>query len=55
VGQKVLRYNSELKLFPNKLKSRWYGPYDVTKFFLMELWRLIAKRKIRLSGCMDTG
>jgi hypothetical protein len=33
VGQKVLIYNSELRLFPNKLKSRWYGPYDVTKVF----------------------
>jgi hypothetical protein len=33
VGQKVLIYNSELKLFPNKLKSRWYGLYDVTKVY----------------------
>jgi hypothetical protein len=33
VGQKVLIYNSELRLFPNKLKSRWYGPYDVTKVY----------------------
>jgi hypothetical protein len=33
VGQKVLIYNSELRLFPNKLNSRWYGPYDVTKVY----------------------
>lgn len=33
VGQKVLIYNSKLKLFPGKLKSRWYGPYVVTKVF----------------------
>jgi hypothetical protein len=33
VGQKVLLYNSRLRLFPCKLKSRWYGPYTVTKVF----------------------
>ena len=26
---KVLLYNSRLKLFPGKLKSRWYGPFTV--------------------------
>ncbi|XP_057747186.1 uncharacterized protein LOC130966405 [Arachis stenosperma] len=30
-GQKVLLYNSRLKLFPGKLKSRWSGPFLVTK------------------------
>ncbi|XP_020979520.1 uncharacterized protein LOC110272056 [Arachis ipaensis] len=30
-GQKVLLYNSRLKLFPRKLKSRWSGPFLVTK------------------------
>jgi hypothetical protein len=33
VGQKVLIYNSRLRLFPGKLKSRWYGPYVVTQVF----------------------
>jgi hypothetical protein len=28
-GDKVLLYNSRLKLFPGKLKSRWYGPFTV--------------------------
>ena len=28
-GEKVLLYNSRLKLFPRKLKSRWSGPYTV--------------------------
>ena len=32
-GQKVLLFNSRLKLFPGKLKSRWTGPYLVTKVF----------------------
>ena len=29
VSDKVLIYNSRLHLFPGKLKSRWYGPYNV--------------------------
>ncbi|XP_057747246.1 uncharacterized protein LOC130966454 [Arachis stenosperma] len=29
-GQKVLLYNSKLKLFPGKLRSRWSGPFLVT-------------------------
>ena len=33
VGQKVLIYNSKLIPFPSKLKSRWFGPYVVTKVF----------------------
>ena len=33
IGQKVLLYNSQLKLFPGKLKSRWTGPFEVTQVF----------------------
>lgn len=33
VGYKVLLYNSQLRLFPRKLKSRWYGPFIVNKVF----------------------
>ena len=29
VGKLVLLYNSRLKLFPGKHKSRWSGPYPV--------------------------
>ena len=29
VGEQVLLYNSKLKLFPGKLKSRWSGPYII--------------------------
>ena len=28
-GEQVLLYNSKLKLFPGKLKSRWSGPYTL--------------------------
>ena len=31
VGQKVWLYNSRLKLFPGKLKSKWMGPYVITR------------------------
>ena len=29
LGELVLLYNSRLRLFPGKLKSRWSGPYTV--------------------------
>ncbi|XP_021771479.1 uncharacterized protein LOC110735596 [Chenopodium quinoa] len=32
-GKKVLLYNSHLKLFPGKLRSRWSGPFVITKVF----------------------
>ena len=32
-GQQVLLFNSRLKLFPGKLKSRWSEPFTVTKVF----------------------
>ncbi|XP_076897860.1 uncharacterized protein LOC143551280 [Bidens hawaiensis] len=30
-GKKVWLYNSRLKLFPGKLKSKWMGPYVITR------------------------
>jgi hypothetical protein len=45
VGQKVLIYNSELRFFPNKLKSRWYGSYDVTKVFPHRVVEAYCKEK----------
>ncbi|GJS53295.1 reverse transcriptase domain-containing protein [Tanacetum coccineum] len=30
-GDKVLLFNSRLRLFPGKLKSRWYGPFAASK------------------------
>ena len=32
-GQQVILFNSRLKLFPGKLKSRWLGPFIVTQLF----------------------
>ncbi|XP_076902764.1 uncharacterized protein LOC143557612 [Bidens hawaiensis] len=31
VGQKVWLYNSRLKFFPGKLKSKWMGPFIITR------------------------
>ena len=33
IGQQVLLFNSRLKLFPEKLKSRWSGPFTVTQVY----------------------
>ena len=33
VGQQVLLFNSRLKLFPGKLRSRWSGPFVVRKVY----------------------
>ncbi|XP_022875671.1 uncharacterized protein LOC111394127 [Olea europaea var. sylvestris] len=33
VGDQVFLYNSRLKLFPGKLKSRWLGPFIVSQVF----------------------
>ncbi|XP_022158756.1 uncharacterized protein LOC111025220 [Momordica charantia] len=35
-GQQVLLYNSQLKLFLGKLKSRWSGPFLVSQCTLTE-------------------
>lgn len=32
-GDRVLLFNSRLKLFPGKLRSRWSGPFTVSKVF----------------------
>ena len=33
IGQQVLLFNSRLKLFPGKLKSRWSSPFKVVKVY----------------------
>lgn len=32
-GQLVLLFNSRLKLFPGKMRSRWSGPFVIHKVF----------------------
>jgi hypothetical protein len=33
VGQHVLLFNSRLRLFPGKLRSRWSGPFEIVKVY----------------------
>ncbi|KAK4716377.1 hypothetical protein R3W88_014715 [Solanum pinnatisectum] len=33
MGDWVVLYNSRLRLFPGKLKSKWLGPFRVTRVF----------------------
>nr|GEV10700.1 reverse transcriptase domain-containing protein [Tanacetum cinerariifolium] len=33
VGDRVLLFNSRLKIFSGKFKTRWSGPFTITKFF----------------------
>ncbi|GJR52748.1 hypothetical protein Tco_1403269 [Tanacetum coccineum] len=33
IGDRVLLFNSRLKIFSGKLKSRWNGPFTITKVF----------------------
>ncbi|KAM2339267.1 hypothetical protein ACFX1X_018870 [Malus domestica] len=33
IGQQVLLFNSRLKLFPGKLRTRWSGPFTVVQVF----------------------
>lgn len=42
-GQVILLYNSQLKLFPGKLKSRWSGPFMVKKVFRHGLVEFVGR------------
>ena len=33
IGDLVLLFNSRLKLFPGKLRSRWSGPFEITRVY----------------------
>ncbi|XP_016497812.1 uncharacterized protein LOC107816597 [Nicotiana tabacum] len=52
-GQQVLLFNSRLRLFPGKLKSRWPGHFEVvrvTPYGAFELRALNGKRKYMVNG-----
>jgi len=52
-GQKVLLYNSRLKSFPKKLKSRWSGPFTILKVFSyghVELMEDKTQRTLSVNG-----
>ena len=47
VGDLVLLFNSRMRLFPGKLKSKWTGPYLVTQLFPHEAVELETKEGMR--------
>ena len=47
VGDLVLLFNSRLRLFPGKLKSKWTGPYLVTQLFPHGAFELETKEGVR--------
>ena len=52
-GMLVLLYQSRLRLFPGKLKSRWKGPYRVTQVFphgAVEIESLLGADKFKVNG-----
>ena len=48
VGDLVLLFNSRLRLFPGKLKSKWTGPCLVTQLFPHGAVELETKEGVRL-------
>jgi hypothetical protein len=52
-GQLVLLYNSRLKLFPGKLKSKWSGPFlvkSVSPYGAVELVTPEGDRSFKVNG-----
>ena len=45
VGQQVLLFSSRFKLFPSKLKSRWSGPFTVTKVFGNGAFEIVGNKQ----------
>ena len=55
VGEKVLWFNSKLKLFPGKLDSRWLGPVEVVKTYphgAIEIKSFATNKIFKLNGHM---
>ncbi|XP_075079937.1 uncharacterized protein LOC142165238 [Nicotiana tabacum] len=52
-GDMILLYNSRLRLFPGKLKSRWSGPYHVVEMHstrAVEITSEDGSRKFKVNG-----
>ena len=53
VGQKVLLFNTRFKLFPSKLKSRWFGPFVVTIVYshgAVSIHSITSDREFQVNG-----
>nr|GMD78666.1 uncharacterized protein LOC109178455 [Ipomoea batatas] len=53
IGQKVLLFQSRLRLFPGKLRSHWVGPFIVTNIFphgAIEIQSLQTSKIFKVNG-----
>ncbi|XP_019157953.1 PREDICTED: uncharacterized protein LOC109154677 [Ipomoea nil] len=53
IGQKVLLFQSRLRLFPGKLRSRWVGPFIITNIFphgAIEIQSLQTSKIFKVNG-----
>ena len=53
IGQKVLLYNSRLKLMPGKFRSRWVGPFVIVNVFpydAVEIKSLDSNKVFKVNG-----
>ena len=52
-GMKVLLFNSRLRLFPGKLRSRWDGPFKIVQVFehgVVELLDSKTQKTFKVNG-----
>ncbi|GJU39620.1 reverse transcriptase domain-containing protein [Tanacetum coccineum] len=49
-GKEVLVFNSRLKLFPGKLRTRWYGPYTVSKVYPYGTVEVLDRNGVRFKN-----
>ena len=53
IRQLVLLFNSRMKIFPGKLKSKWSGPFEVVQVFpfgVVELLNLQDGARFKVNG-----
>ncbi|CAN6707379.1 unnamed protein product [Malus baccata var. baccata] len=53
IGQRVLLFNSRLRLFPGKLRSKWIGPFIVTNVFphgAVQIQSLKTQQEFKVNG-----
>ncbi|CAN6566316.1 unnamed protein product [Malus baccata var. baccata] len=53
IGHKVLLFNSRLRLFPGKLRSKWVGPFIVTNVFphgAVQIKSLRTQQEFKVNG-----
>ncbi|GJX43055.1 reverse transcriptase domain-containing protein [Tanacetum coccineum] len=49
-GEEVLVFKSRLKLFPGKLRTRWYRPYTISKVYPYGTVKVLDRNEVRFKG-----